>query len=67
MDTTQGGMAIREYSDYDSISAYALQAMQWAVSAQIITGTSTTTLSPAGTATRAQAACLMQRFLTNEK
>ena len=67
MDTTQGGMAIREYSDYDSISAYALQAMQWAVSAQIITGTSTTTLSPAGTATRAQAACLMQRFLTNNK
>ena len=67
MDTTQGGMVIREYSDYDSISAYALQAMQWAVSAQIITGTSTTTLSPAGTATRAQAACLMQRFLTNEK
>lgn len=67
MDTTPGGMAIREYSDYDSISAYALQAMQWAVSAQIITGTSTTTLSPAGTATRAQAACLMQRFLTNNK
>ena len=64
MDVTQGGMAVREYSDYESISDYARPAMQWAVNAQIMKGTSSDTLSPAGTATRAQAASLMQRFLT---
>ena len=66
MDVTQGGMAVREYSDYESISDYARPAMQWAVNAQIMKGTSSDTLSSAGTATRAQAASLMQRFLTAE-
>lgn len=67
MDTTQGGMAIHEYSDYDAISAYALPAMQWAVSAQIINGISGGVLDPAASATRAHAACLIQRFLTGSK
>ena len=30
-DTTQGGMAIHEYNDYDSLSEYAREAMAWAV------------------------------------
>lgn len=30
-DTTQGGMAIREFDDYESISDYAMGAMAWAV------------------------------------
>ena len=61
-DTTQGGMAIREYADYEQISDFALEALDWAVSAGIINGTSATTLSPKGTATRAQAAVMLQRF-----
>ena len=61
-DTTQGGMAVREYADYDAISPYALKAMGWANAAGIIGGTSPTTLAPQGTATRAQAAAMLMRF-----
>ena len=61
-DTTQGGMAIREYADYDQISDFALEALNWAVSAGIISGTSATTLSPSGSATRAQVAVILMRF-----
>ncbi|WP_418417544.1 S-layer homology domain-containing protein, partial [Anaerotignum lactatifermentans] len=32
-DTTQGGMAVREFSDYENISDYARPAMAWAVNA----------------------------------
>ena len=61
-DTTQGGMAIREYADYEQISDFALEALDWAVSAGIISGTSATTLSPSGSATRAQVAVILMRF-----
>ena len=61
-DTTQGGMAIREYADYEQISDFALEALDWAVSAGIINGTSATTLSPSGSATRAQVAVILMRF-----
>ena len=37
-DTTQGGMAIREYDDYDSLSEYAREAMAWAVNTEILKG-----------------------------
>ena len=37
-DTTQGGMAIREYADYDSLSEYAREAMAWAVNTEILKG-----------------------------
>ena len=33
MDTTQGGMTIREFDDFDATPAYALEAMDWAVNA----------------------------------
>ena len=62
-DTTQGGMAIREYADYESISEYALTAMDWAASAGLVTGTSNTTLTPDGSAIRAQVATIFQRFM----
>lgn len=62
-DTTQGGMAIREYADFDQISSYAAEAMTWAVNTGIINGTSSTTLSPQGSATRAQVATILMRFI----
>ena len=34
-DTTQGGMAIREYDDYDSLSEYVREAMAWAVNTKL--------------------------------
>ena len=61
-DTTQGGMAIREYADYGQISSYALEAMDWANATGIVTGTSEKILSPQGQATRAQAAAMFTRF-----
>ena len=56
------------YSDAGQVSPYAAEAMGWAVGSGLITGTSDTTLSPSGSATRAQAAVILTRFcqtLTN--
>ena len=50
------------YADADKVSAYALAAIQWANAEGIINGTSDTTLTPQGQATRAQAAAMLQRF-----
>ncbi len=63
-DTTQGGMAIREYDDYSSISAYALDAMGWAVNAGLVQGRGDQ-LAPQAYATRAEIAVILDRFLTN--
>lgn len=53
------------YADVASVSEYALTAMQWANKAGLITGTSSTTLSPQGSATRAEAAMILYRFCTD--
>ena len=62
MDTTQGGMAIREYEDFGEISAYAVEAMTWAVNTGLIRGTGNRLL-PKNTCTRAQAAMMLYRLL----
>ena len=64
-DTTQGGMSIREFSDYEQISDYALEPMTWAVNAGLINGITSTTLAPTGSGTRAQTAALLMRFCEN--
>ena len=64
LDTTAGGMAIREFPDYEAVASYAAEAMDWAVSAGIINGTTDGTLNPTGTATRAQFAVMLYRFWT---
>lgn len=63
-DTTQGGMAIREFDDYESISDYAMGAMAWAVNTGLVKGDSNL-LYPKGTATRAELAALFHRFVEN--
>lgn len=50
------------YKDADKVSSYAEDAISWAVAEGLIKGVSGTTLSPKGTATRAQAAVLLIRF-----
>lgn len=62
-DVTQGGMAVREYEDYESISSWALEAMQWAVNAKLINGKTATTVCPQDNATRAEAATIIMRFI----
>ena len=39
--------------------------MGWAVSEGLVTGTSSTTLTPEGSAIRAQVATIFQRFMEN--
>lgn len=51
-----------QFEDRLHISSWAQEAMLWAVYHGLITGTSTTTLSPNGTATRAQCATILHRF-----
>ena len=51
------------YADAGRISSYALEAMRWAVGNHIISGTSATTLSPRGTATRAQLVQMLYSWL----
>ena len=63
-DTTQGGMAIREFDDYESISDYAMSAMVWAVNTGLVKGDSNL-LYPNGTATRAEIAAMLHRFVEN--
>lgn len=62
-DTTQGGMAIREFEDYESISEWALEAMGWAVNEGLIEGQGENVLVPGGNATRAETAAIVLRFL----
>lgn len=50
------------FTDRDSIAAYAVDAMAWAVNKGIISGTSGSTISPVGLATRSQAATMLMRF-----
>lgn len=63
-DTTQGGMSIREFADYDSISEYALAALGWSVNAGLMQG-SDNNLEPSGIASRAQVVTILQRFCQN--
>ena len=56
IDTAQGGMAVREFADYDQIAGYAAEAMTWAVEAGVLTATSLDTLAPGQAATRVQTA-----------
>ena len=55
-DTAQGGMAVREFADYDQIAGYALEAVAWTVEAGLLTGNSSDTLAPGQAATRVQTA-----------
>ncbi len=57
--------AISQYSDYHQVASYAADGFAWAVSNKVVSGTSSTTLSPRGTATRAQVAVILVRYLEN--
>ena len=58
-----GGMAVSEFTDGASVSDYATDAVTWALSEGILTGMGDGILAPQGTATRAQAAAMLMRFV----
>ena len=64
MDYDMSAPALGSHPDSDTISSWAEEAMGWAVYHHLITGTDTQgTLDPGGTATRAQCAVILQRFI----
>ena len=50
------------FTDADKISAYAVEAMNWAVGQGLINGMGDGTVAPQGQAIRAQAAAILHRF-----
>lgn len=61
-NTDKNNSVLNPYSDRGNIASYAVDAMAWAVTQGIISGTSSTTITPAGLATRSQAAVMLMRF-----
>ena len=59
--TASGG--IGGYADGAAVSNWARESMEWAVGAGIITGRDSGALDPAGTATRAEVAVMLQRLV----
>lgn len=53
------------FTDAEQVGDWAEEAMAWAVDEGIVQGDTPTTLNPTGTATRAEAAAMLQRFLGN--
>lgn len=53
------------FTDAEQVGDWAEEAMAWAVDEGIVQGDTPTTLNPTGTATRAEAAAMLQRFLEN--
>lgn len=53
------------YTDAGSISSWALEVIKWANAGGLITGRSATELAPQGTATRAELAAILHRFIEN--
>ena len=54
---------ILSYEDFAEISEYAIPAIQWACGSGLMRGVTDSELSPHGTATRAQIATMMMRFI----
>lgn len=54
--------ALTGFSDADKVSGYAFDAMQWAVAEELLKG-SNGKLDPQGSATRAQVATILMRFM----
>ena len=54
---------VESFSDAQQVSAWAEDAVIWAVHEGIIAGTTADTLTPQGTATRAQTAAMLERFI----
>ncbi len=55
------------YKDLDQVSSWAEEALQWCVAEGIISGTDSTSLSPKNSATRAQIATILMRFVSEEE
>ncbi len=65
---TNSTTSLSKYKDSTKVSSWAKTAMQWAVGKKIISGKDNgTMLDPKGTATRAEAAAMINNYLVNVK
>ena len=64
VDVVQTG-DLSAFADAAAVSAWALENMQWANGAGLITGDEAGKLNPQGKATRAEAAAILMRYLEN--
>ena len=62
-----GANSLDGYTDAQSVSSYAVPALQWANAAGVVTGKSGSKLDPKGNATRAEVAAMLMRFCENVK
>lgn len=67
MEAMFGGLYDQGFADSGQIASWAKPAMYWAVYNGIINGTSETTLSPGGTATRAQLAKILVEYQNEQQ
>lgn len=65
-DTSAKG-SIFKFADGLSVHTYAVEAMNWAVGAELLSGVGDKSLNPTGNATRAQVATILMRFYEEEK
>ena len=63
---TDDAADLSKFADADDVSAYAVEALEWAVAEGIINGTDKG-LNPQGTTTRAEAAAMIMRFCKGVK
>lgn len=62
-----GANSLDGYADAQSVSSYAVPALQWANAAGVVTGKSGSKLDPKGNAARAEVAAMLMRFCENVK
>lgn len=65
LETGADDANLTAFGDANTVSDYALPAMNWAVKNGLISGTSSDALSPNGSATRAQVAAILMRYQQN--
>lgn len=57
----------KKFADYNEISDYAIDSLQWTFKKEIISGRTETAVCPKESVTRAEAATMFKRFLENTK
>lgn len=65
--SVHGPIPFGDYTDINSVNSYALAPMGWALHTKLIQGVDATTLAPGQTASRAQVATVLMRFIENIK
>jgi len=62
-----GAGSLNRFTDRDTVSAWAVDALQWAVEQGLVGGKSNGVLDPGGNATRAEVATILMRYCKTEE